>query len=118
MTNIDMSAIEAITSLQRPGKPDLLSKILGLFEQNCPGSIDEIEQGLVNSDLEAVKAASHSMKSSAAYLGALELSEQCKQIERSAREEDLQACTACAEGLRSCYEESLFALKPLVAKAA
>ena len=118
VVDIDTNAISAITSLQRPGKPDLLAKILALFESNSPGMIDEIESGLATADLDAVRAGAHSMKSSAAYLGAVDLTRLCKKIEHAARDGDLESCRTPVAALRDCYEETLLSLHPLVSKAA
>lgn len=118
MADIDMDAITAITSLQRPGKPDLLGKIMGLFEGNSPTLITEIEDGLQGGNADSVRAAAHSLKSSAAYLGASEMSRLCKNIEHAARDSDLGACSADVERLRPCFEETLSSLQAMVDKAA
>jgi len=56
MAKIDTAAIEAITSLQQSGKPDLFGKIFSLFEQNTPALLDAIETGAHNEDPETVRA--------------------------------------------------------------
>ncbi len=118
MTDIDINAIEAITSLQRPGKPNLLAKIIALFEQNSPALIEAIEAGVANQDLESIQTASHTLKSSAAYLGATELEDKCKKLEKFARENNFEGCQSTAEGLSECYQGSIDALQPYFDKAA
>jgi len=106
MTNhIDKSALQAISSLQRPGKPDLLGRIVGLF-----ASVEAVESG----DLESMRVAAHSMKSSSAYLGANRLAEQCRNIEQAAREGKELECFALAEGLEEEFEASLAELMMIV----
>jgi len=115
MTNhIDKSALQAISSLQRPGKPDLLGRIVGLFASDSPASISAIVAAVESGDLESMRVAAHSMKSSSAYLGANRLSEQCRNIEQAAREGKELECFALAEGLEEEFEASLAELMMIV----
>lgn len=118
MVQIDNAAIEAITSLQQPGKPDLFAKIFSMFELNTPGLLESIEAGHAAGDGESVRAAAHSLKSSAAYVGATELSELSKAIEAAAREERLEEVQQEISRIDVCYSETLNALQPYVQKAA
>ena len=119
MTNhIDKRALQAIASLQRPGKPDLLGRIVGLFASDSPASISAIVAAVETGDLESVRVAAHSMKSSSAYLGASRLSEQCRNIEQAAREGSELECFALAEGLEEEFEAALAELLQTVEKAA
>lgn len=118
VVNIDIEAIEAITSLQQPGSPDLFGKIVSMFELNTPGLIESIETGFAAGDAEAIRAAAHSLKSSAAYVGASELSALCKTLETAAREDTLSQVSAEINRLGECYIETLAALHPYRQKAA
>jgi len=82
--SIDEDALNAIVALQRPGKPDLLTRIVTLFKTESPKSIESMQVGLDTVDMEAVRVAAHTLKSSSAYVGALELSAQCKELEKAA----------------------------------
>lgn len=118
MTLIDDVAIEAITSLQKPGKPDLFAKIVTLFEQNSPDLIESIVAAPDNGDADSARAAAHSLKSSSAYLGAVEFSGLCKRIETAARENDLTREIEAIERLPDCFKETIEALQPYLQKAA
>jgi len=119
MTNhIDKSALQAISSLQRPGKPDLLGRIVDLFASDSPVSISAIVAAAETGDLDSMRVAAHSMKSSSAYLGASRLSEQCRNIEQAAREGSELECFALVEGLEDEFEASLAELMQIVKKAA
>ena len=78
---INAKAINTIKSLQRPGKPDLLGKVVGVYLTRTPQVIDEMKQGLESSDHDMVSASAHSLKSSSAYLGAEVLTTHCRAIE-------------------------------------
>ena len=67
---INIRALEAIEALQRPGKPNLLDMVVGLFETDAPKNIDSLLSALEVSDLELVRTSAHTLKSSSAYLGA------------------------------------------------
>ena len=118
MAHIETRAIEAITSLQQAGKPDLFAKIYSLFELNTPGLIASIESGYANGDTESVRTAAHSLKSSAAYIGASELSALAKSVETAAREESLEQVSDEITRIGECYAETLTALELYLKKAA
>ncbi|ASJ75457.1 Hpt domain-containing protein [Granulosicoccus antarcticus] len=105
--HIDPHALQAISSLQRPGKPDLLTRIVELFKSESPESISALQLGLDSADLQAVGAAAHCMKSSSAYLGARLLSERFQDIENAAHENDLSACRVLGGGVDALYEASI-----------
>ena len=119
MTNhIDKSALQAIASLQRPGKPDLLGRIVGLFASDSPASISAIVAAVETCDLESMRIAAHSMKSSSAYLGASRLSEQCRNIEQAAREGSELECFVLCEGLEDEFDASLAELLQIMEEKA
>lgn len=117
-TVIDLHALKAIASLQRPGKPDLLKRVVELFKSESPKGIMQLQDGLAQGDLQAVRNAAHTMKSSSAYVGALALSERCRDLERAAREENFPACVALGDDLEDLFNESAAALDKHMSKAA
>ena len=104
---IDPHALKAIVSLQRPGKSDLLNKIVKLFKSESPKSIAALQQGLDMADLKAVRNAAHTLKSSSAYVGASLLSERCRDLETAAREENLLECIVLGDGVDALFESSV-----------
>ena len=117
-TLIDSAALDALAALQRPGKPDLAARVLGLFRAETPASLAAMEAGVDDSDLEAVRIAAHTLKSSSAYVGARELSDTCAQIERAAREGNFPECLVLTDSLEELFTETLQALDALDQKAA
>jgi len=115
---INLRALEAITALQRPGKPDLLEMVIGLFETDAPKNIESLLCGLDIGDLELIRTSAHTLKSSSAYLGATKLSDCCRDIENAARDGDESICESLAEGLTQLYDDSLAELQSLRRKAA
>lgn len=117
-TYIDPHALKAISSLQRPGKPDLLIRIVELFKTESPKAIAAVFDGLDENDLKSVRNAAHTLKSSSAYVGAKALSEKCRDLEGAAREDNYTACIALGDGLDELFEASCVELDMLMAKAA
>lgn len=85
---INVDAIETIKSMQRPGKDDLLSKVVGVFFSKTPDVISQMQQAANESDAKAVFEGAHSLSSSSAYLGADRMAELCKEIESVAQQEE------------------------------
>jgi len=115
---IDPHALKAISSLQRPGKPDLLNRVVELFKTESPKTIAAMYHGLDTTDLQLVRNAAHTLKSSSAYVGAKELSERCRDLESAAREENYSACVVLGEGLNDLFEASCDELDHYLTKAA
>lgn len=116
--SIDENALKAIEALQRPGKPDLLSRIVELFKTESPKTLSGLVEGIESMDMEAVRVAAHTLKSSSAYVGALELSECCKELERAAHEQNFPACIALGDGIEDTFSASCAALDLRMSKAA
>jgi len=82
---IDEKALDAIRVLQRPGRPDILQKVVGLYLGNSPNLLASLKAAIENNEPEGVRAAAHSLKSSSANLGATSLAALCKLLEEMGR---------------------------------
>lgn len=87
--NLEQKAIEDIKSLQRPGTPDILARLVNVYLEKTPALLNEIDAGMAANDSERVKLAAHALKSSSAYLGARSLADQCRKLEQKAASNDL-----------------------------
>lgn len=115
---IDENALRAIEALQRPGKPDLLLRIVDLFKAETPKILASLTEGVDSMDMEAVRVAAHTLKSSSAYVGAIDLSERCRELERAAHEQNFPECMALGVDVEDIFVESSKALDQLMVKAA
>lgn len=86
---LDQAVLNSIRQLQRPGKPDILQKVIGLYLENAPTLFEQLRTGLDSNNAGAVQAAAHSLKSSSANLGAKELTGTCLKLETMARNQQL-----------------------------
>ncbi|NJL16491.1 MAG: response regulator [Nitrospira sp.] len=60
---VDQKAWKSITSLQRPGKEDALTKILSLYLGDSHDLVNKLREGMRVGDAQAVNQAAHSLKS-------------------------------------------------------
>ena len=91
---VDDAALDAIRALQRPGKPDLLAKVLRTFFDRTPAILETMHRALEAEDAVAMGEQVHSLKSSSAYVGAARLSTLCTSLERASADGDTSAVAA------------------------
>lgn len=83
---IDESAIAMLQTLESNGSPGLLARVIETYLKTSPGMIDSLRQAVVSEDSETIERSAHSLKSSSATLGALDLAGLCKELEQIGRE--------------------------------
>lgn len=118
MSVLDQKALDNIRALQRPGTPDLLARIIDIFLNETPDGIATIHRAMTAGDLDTVRTKAHSIKSSAAYLGATTFSSQMAELERAGRENDVQTCTTICKDIDTAYNDVQNSLIGLQDKAA
>lgn len=101
---INLKAINTIRGLQRPGKPDLLTKVVGVYFDKTPEVIDAMVAAMTENDHDAVAACAHSLKSSSAYLGADSLSTRCRKIEAAIKDGSVDELAELVAGMRDEYD--------------
>ncbi|MGH8672084.1 MAG: Hpt domain-containing protein [Burkholderiales bacterium] len=82
---IERIALDQIRALQRPGKPDIVSKVIAIYVESTPGLLQAMQDALESNDPAALQRAAHTLKSSSANLGAHILTALCKEIEAIGR---------------------------------
>ena len=82
---IDRTAWDAILALQRPGRPDILAKVLTAYLNDSRTLVGEIRTAVQTQDAVALAKAAHRLKSSSAQLGALATAAHCKELENLGR---------------------------------
>jgi len=97
---IDRNVWDAIAAIQKPGQPDVLHKIIGLYLTSSQAQIAQLRQAWEGRAYDAIQAAAHSLKSSSATLGAHRLATLAKQLEESCRTAHVEQ----AEGLIALIE--------------
>lgn len=116
-TVVNIKAINTIRGLQRPGKPDLLAKVLGVYFDKTPAVIKDMQDGFRDADHDVISACAHSLKSSSAYLGADTLSKTCRAIEEAISAGSHDELEKLIESIASDYELVAAALSELISGA-
>ena len=112
---------EALTALARDVGPDTVTDLIDLYVVDAPRHVADIGRAVANRDTAVMRRAAHSLKSTAAMVGALPLADTCREIERLAREEKLDEVGGLLEPLFRQDSESriaVAALRPQFAAAA
>lgn len=105
-TNVTLDPA-SLNTLREIGGNALVEDVLNLFRTNTEQHIATLRTGLRNRDREAVRHAAHSLKSTAANIGALNLAELARVLENAARNNTLQFDSQVAESLQTEYKEIL-----------
>jgi signal transduction histidine kinase/CheY-like chemotaxis protein/HPt (histidine-containing phosphotransfer) domain-containing protein len=104
--SVDRKAWDSITTLQRPGKPDILAKILSLYLADSQQLVDKLRQGIAAGEAQLVNEAAHSLKSRSSVLGAVTLSELCRQFEEMGRRGSLADAEPLLDPLESAFADA------------
>jgi CheY-like chemotaxis protein/HPt (histidine-containing phosphotransfer) domain-containing protein len=111
---IDHVYIDMLRTLQRPGRDNILNKVIGLYLLSTPGLLEQMQSAIVADDARGLQEVAHSLKSSSANLGATKLASYFKQLEQTGA----GGTASCDEGmLQEIDHEFLrvkFALEALV----
>lgn len=91
MTDIQIAVIDtkALARLEEWGGKRLVVQMIDLFMQHAPERVEALREGLQLGEVEGVERAAHSLKSTAANLGAEALSAAAGSAERAAGEGNL-----------------------------
>jgi CheY-like chemotaxis protein/HPt (histidine-containing phosphotransfer) domain-containing protein len=88
-TILDQGALQVLRALQRPGRPDVLGRIIDMFNSDAPRLLGEMKVAAAANNTEAVRLAAHTLKSTCTNVGAVALSATCREIEQYARANDV-----------------------------
>ncbi len=89
LPTFDPHPLEALKHLQQEGWADLVVRILRIFFQKAPALLGELREACAVQDSGRVRQAAHSLKSAAANVGAMALSDYAKRLEAEALQEVL-----------------------------
>lgn len=113
---IDPQAIENLRALN-PGDGDaFLREITGIFLEDTPLRLAELDQSLVAGDVSKFTRAAHSIKGSSSNLGAVTLRAVAEKLEHQARTQGLGHVTSLISQLKNEFGRAQAALAVLVAR--
>lgn len=107
---LDQKRLYMIRVMQRPGRSNVLDRIIGLYQENSPVLIRTIRQAITDKNGESLCEAAHSLKSSSANLGATHLASLCKMLEEMGGLGQLDGCGELLGSLESEFQEVVLLL--------
>jgi two-component system sensor histidine kinase/response regulator len=108
---LDPRTLAGIRSLRRPGAPDLLVKVAGIYSSSSRTLVESIKAAVLSNDRAGLLRGVHSLKSSSANLGATTLAEICREIEFAANDGNLDLACVLVERLLAEHKEVMQALE-------
>jgi len=88
---LDREVLNQLGRVRTNGKPELLTRLIGLYLDESPKLIREVKLAAGSGDAAQMARAAHSLKSCSANVGATVLSRYCEEIEAAARGGDIDA---------------------------
>jgi signal transduction histidine kinase/CheY-like chemotaxis protein len=107
---LDRQALGRIRALHRPGGPNLLAKVLGLYSSSSLALTDAIRTAAQSNDAESIRQAAHALKSSSANVGAMAFADLCKEVEVAAAQGKVDQARVLVDGLLAEHKKVLHAL--------
>ena len=83
---LDMTVIESLRDLDETGSMDLAQEVFSVFLSSSARRLVELNAAIAQGDVQSLGKIAHALKSSAANVGALVLSEHFRELEKLARE--------------------------------
>jgi HPt (histidine-containing phosphotransfer) domain-containing protein len=110
---IDPIVIQGLRDLGGEDEPGLLAELIDIFLEDAPQRMKDITEGLAGGDFGRVERGAHTLKSSSANIGALDLSDVCRQIVESARTHRTETLPELCASSARCLAEAESALRSL-----
>lgn len=103
MTDSEIIDAKAQARLQEWGGPKLLLQMIRLFLENAPNRLEQTRKGVADGNVRDAERGVHSLKSSAANVGAMRVSRLAARMEELASSGDLAAVDGLMGELESTY---------------
>ena len=113
---LDPQSIENLRSLNPDDNDEFLREIAGIFIEDTPHRIAELDQCLVSGDVARFTRAAHSIKGSSSNLGAMALRAAAEKLEQQARASGLADVSGLVAELKTEFGRAQAALDALLAK--
>ncbi len=102
--SVDPKAWQPILEAQRPGRPDILAKMLKLYLEDSRKLVDSLLTALAERDGQALLESAHGLKSCSTMVGAARLSELCDQLEGLRTSQSLEEASALIPVVREEFD--------------
>ncbi len=104
----------ALTRLSSWGGDKLVGQMVRLFLENSGARMDQIRAGATGEGVDSAERGSHSLKSSAANVGAQVVRELAGEIESAATSGDMDTIRSIMPGLEDAYSQAIAELETII----
>jgi HPt (histidine-containing phosphotransfer) domain-containing protein len=111
---LDAQALAKLRELDPGGTNGLLERVLRAFESSLQRLLSQLAEARLVNDQATMRHVAHTLKSSSASVGALELSRICADIERRIRDQQTEGVGALLDDMVAQGDRVHAVLKPLL----
>ncbi len=108
---IDRNTLDVLSTLQRPGAPSLLRKVIDIYLKSSQELKDKLVTAIDTANASLLRESAHALKSSSANVGATKLASLCKRLENLGRSDDLSEATTIQKRMEKEYARVVAALE-------
>ncbi len=108
---LDQKALQQLRDLGAANGRDVLGKVIGYFRRQSQEDVSLLRKAQTDNDSVALHRIAHSLKSSSANLGAMDLSRHCAKLEADARQGDLSEVSNLLNAIEAHLPQVLSALR-------
>jgi HPt (histidine-containing phosphotransfer) domain-containing protein len=107
---LDAKALDKLRELDPKGNSRLLERVLGAYAQSLQKLLVQMPAAATPADAELVRQMAHTLKSSSASVGALDMAARCADVEKAVKDGQAATWQSGVLGLRAEAERLLQAL--------
>ena len=107
---LDQATLESLMD-RVGGDAEFMAELIDTYVADAPQQLEALNASLAIGDVDGLVRPAHTLKSSSASLGALRLTERCRQLELTAKAGSLDGATESIEGIAAELELVVAALE-------
>lgn len=114
-TRLDEASLERLRELDPSGSNHVVERVMRAFEASLQRLLALAMQSFAQGELTAIRHVAHTLKSSSASVGALELSRRCGEIENRLRAAQVDDLESLVQGMQAEGQRVLLAVRGMLA---
>lgn len=111
---LDEQALDRLRELDPNGENKLMERVVSAFETSVARLMPQLQEAMASLQLPGIRHVAHTLKSSSASIGALELSRICADVEAMARQQQTDGMQGRVAALQAEVETVRVALKQVL----
>jgi two-component system sensor histidine kinase BarA len=104
---LDSEVMDQLVEMQLAGHENFAQRVIGLYDQNAPLAIDQIERMIADCDIDGCARAAHSLKSMSYNIGARQVAQMAFDIEALCREDESLPSTGSLAAMREALNKTM-----------